>query len=92
MIYFQCDLCFSPLAGTPVQLERAYTLAVDSQRSTRRPDSQRVSDFRDPVKFKECLVQGEYYDDYFAFFQKEIGDNGVPNTVNKFLFSGDDRG
>lgn len=32
-----------------------------------------------------------YYNDYCAFFQKEIGENGVPKTVNKFLFSGDDR-
>lgn len=48
-------------------------------------------DFQDPAKFKECLGQGIYYDDYFAFFQNEIGEHGVPNTANKFLFGGNER-
>jgi hypothetical protein len=64
---------------------------MDSQRPTRRPDTQRVQDFQDPAKFKQYLGQGKYYDDYFAFFQNEISKDGVPNTVNKYLFEGDDR-
>jgi hypothetical protein len=63
---------------------------MDSQRPTQQPDPQRVSDFQDPAKFRECLGQGKHYDDYFALFQNEIGENGVPNTVNKYLFSGDE--
>ncbi|CEJ61955.1 hypothetical protein PMG11_10471 [Penicillium brasilianum] len=83
-------LAIYALGGTSAQLDQAYKLAMDSQRPTRRPDPQRVSDFQDPAKFKQCLGQGKYYDDYFAFFQNEIGENGVPNTVNKYLFSGDE--
>lgn len=83
-------LAIYALGGTSAQLGKAYKLALDSQRPTRRPDIQRVSDFQDPEKFKQCLGQGEYYDDYFAFFQNEIGENGVLNTVNKYLFSGDE--
>lgn len=60
---------------------------MDSQRPTRRPDIQRVSDFQDLARFKQCLVQDKYYD-YFVFFP--IDENRVPNTANRFLFSGDE--
>ncbi|KAF3401580.1 Oxidoreductase AflY [Penicillium rolfsii] len=83
-------LALYALGGTPAQLEQAYKLAMTSQRPSRRPDIQRVLDFQDPAKFKECLGQGTYYDDYLAFFQKEIDKHGAPNTVNKFLFGGDE--
>ncbi|KAJ5807952.1 hypothetical protein N7474_009221 [Penicillium riverlandense] len=84
-------LAIYALGGTPCQLENAYNLATDSQRPTRNPDINRVLDFTDPAKFKKCLGKGKYYDDYFLFFQREIGRNGVPNTVNDFLFKGDER-
>lgn len=82
-------LALYALGGSPTQLEQAYKLAMDSQRPSRPPNVQRVLDFQDPAKFKQCVGQGIYYDDYFAFFQKEIVEHGVPNTVNKFLFEGD---
>ncbi|KAJ6005221.1 hypothetical protein N7451_003165 [Penicillium sp. IBT 35674x] len=77
--------------GTAEQLSQAYSLAVDSQKSTRPPNARVVSDFADPEKFKLFLGQGKYYDDYFAYFQNEISENGVPSTVTEFLFKGDER-
>ncbi|KAJ5278584.1 hypothetical protein N7478_003956 [Penicillium angulare] len=79
------------LGGSTAQLQSAYNLAVDSQRPNRPPDAVRVSDMSSPVHFHKYLGKGKYYDDYFAFFQNEISRNGVPNTVNEFLFKGDDR-
>jgi hypothetical protein len=84
-------LALYALGATATQLENAYNLATDSQKPTREPDARRVQDFADPAKFKLCLGRGKYYDEYFAFFQKEISANGVANTVNEFLFKGDKR-
>ncbi|KAJ5106109.1 hypothetical protein N7456_002784 [Penicillium angulare] len=79
------------LGGSAAQLQSAYDLAIDSQRPTRPPDVVRVLDMSNPVHFRKYLGRGNYYDDYFAFFQNEISRNGVSNTVNEFLFKGDDR-
>jgi hypothetical protein len=43
------------------------------------------------LKFQTFLGKGKYYDDFFAFFQKEIAEKGVPDTVNEYLFKGDNR-
>ncbi|KAJ5934084.1 hypothetical protein N7466_003631 [Penicillium verhagenii] len=84
-------LAILSLGGTERQLSQAYELAVSSQRPTRPPDARRVSDISDPEKFKLFLGKGKYYDDYFAYFQKEISHHGVPRTVHEHLFKGDER-
>lgn len=83
-------LAIVALGGTEDQLQNAYDLAIGSQRSTRPPDRPRVLDMHTPRGFKKYLGSGKYYDDYFAFFQSEIGRNGVAKTVNEFLFKGDE--
>ncbi|KAJ5718953.1 hypothetical protein N7493_007408 [Penicillium malachiteum] len=63
----------------------------NSQKSTRPADPRRVLDFAQPANFRKYLGKGDYYDDYFAFFQDQISRHGVARTVNDFLFKGDDR-
>ncbi|KAJ5630159.1 hypothetical protein N7528_003816 [Penicillium herquei] len=84
-------LALVALGGTEHQLESAFNLNTDSQKSTRPADPRRVLDFAQPANFRKYLGKGDYYDDYFAFFQNEIARHGVAVTVNEFLFKGDDR-
>lgn len=84
-------LALYALGATPGQLDQAFNLATGSQRPTRPPDAGRVLDLADPVKFRTFLGKGRYYDDFFAFFQKEISTKGWHATVNEYLFRGDDR-
>ncbi|KAJ5718844.1 uncharacterized protein N7483_009926 [Penicillium malachiteum] len=84
-------LALVALGGTEPQLELAYNLNTDSQKSTRPPDPRRVLDFAQPANFRKYLGKGDYYDDYFAFFQDQISRHGLAVTVNEFLFKGHDR-
>lgn len=80
------------MGAAPAQLEKAFTRGTVSQKPAAVPNSQRVHNFRDPSQFQACVGKGQYYNDYYAFFQEEVERKGMAQTANEYIFKGDERG
>ncbi|KAL8672730.1 MAG: hypothetical protein Q9168_002820 [Polycauliona sp. 1 TL-2023] len=79
------------LGASPSAIRKHY----DNNKSYQRPTEARHPDLaqhlHDPAVFLDHLGKEAFYNDYLAFFQHEIVQNGYPEVINRYMLQGDGR-
>lgn len=83
-------LAIYPLGASPEQLQAAYSLNAPGQRPKGEPSSAIVLELSNPTTFRKHLGDENYYKDYLKYFQDQIAEYGIPATLDKFCFCGDE--
>ncbi|KAF2098681.1 hypothetical protein NA57DRAFT_39590 [Rhizodiscina lignyota] len=83
-------LALYALGATPDEVQKGYDVNSTYQTPAIVRSAQVSQKLNDPEQFKNRMGQGEFYDDFMKFFSEELAANGVQDTVNKFIFRGDD--
>lgn len=79
------------LGANAQQIQAAYDLNKNYQRSTGVQFQTTGHKLLDAETFKMHLGDSKYYQNYLEFFQNEIALNGVEKVLNEYLFKGDDK-
>lgn len=79
------------LNASKENLQRAYDANASYQRRSAPVHRSIVEELDDPAKFLSYLGPDKYYNDYLAFFTKSIERDGWQETLQKYLFNGDER-
>ncbi|KAI1813539.1 HypA protein [Poronia punctata] len=80
------------LGASPDIIQKGYNDNVSYQRSSTQVHEDQIGELGDFEKAKEKLGKEEYYADFLAFFQNEIDRLGWQETLNEYMFKGDERG
>ncbi|RFU32256.1 hypothetical protein B7463_g4058, partial [Scytalidium lignicola] len=79
------------LGATPKEVQIAYDINRGSQLPKRKEIiTELISKFHDPAVFKKYLGRSEYYPEYLKFFQDEVNQKGIKQTILEYLFKGDE--
>ncbi|KAF2455559.1 hypothetical protein BDY21DRAFT_395869 [Lineolata rhizophorae] len=79
------------LGASPEVIQRQYDGNKSYQRDQQGADNSVVEDLADPAKFVQYLGPEKYYQDFLLFFRKHMEENGWENTLNEYLFKGDQK-
>ncbi|KAF2204078.1 hypothetical protein GQ43DRAFT_438277 [Delitschia confertaspora ATCC 74209] len=84
------------LGASPDPIRDLWEFNKPYQSSIRREDSPIEEpviwkDLKDPKVFEECLAKDECYADFLKFFEDEITEKGVPETIKEYFLKGDAR-
>lgn len=72
-------------------LQKAYDANVSYQRKSAPVEDSIVKELEDPAKFVSYLGPEKYYNDFLAFFTNEIEQLGWQQTLQKYMFAGDEQ-
>ena len=78
------------LGCPPEEIQKAYDQSAEYQRVRKPADEGVVKAMADRTKFKGFLGDEKQYSNFLAYFQREIDEKGVGDTVNEHLFAGDE--
>ncbi|KAL1953019.1 hypothetical protein VTO42DRAFT_3769 [Malbranchea cinnamomea] len=76
------------LGASPDDIGRAYERESSYQRPACPVDDEILRRLRNKDDFKALCGRREQYPNFFAFFQEQIGKNGIASVINEYLFSG----
>lgn len=72
-------------------LQKAYDANASYQRKTAEVRSSVVEELDDPAKFLSYLGPEKYYNDFLVFFTKKMEQDGWQQTLQKYMFAGDEQ-
>ncbi|KAL7623787.1 hypothetical protein AAE478_005340 [Parahypoxylon ruwenzoriense] len=81
------------LGATPDEIQYMWEYNTFYQTPVERPHGTAPVDLdlSDPVLFKKCLGNDDFYADFLKFFENEIAEKGVPAVLREYLLKGDER-
>ncbi|KAF2221585.1 hypothetical protein BDZ85DRAFT_301818 [Elsinoe ampelina] len=75
------------IGASPEDIQVAYDNNSSYQRDRFPIHNQIIEDLSNEETFQSCLGKQENYSDYLTFFRQTLHADGIPETVNKYLFA-----